>query len=108
MTSQTARAHAAAIAAGKTYQAGVIRAMLFQRVHDTVSIPSLDVNVSVQTLTTAIADYLNKWAGFASTTSAKLVHPLVDASGVHLTNINNEGITYLLSARQSCLCVIRP
>ena len=90
MTAETARAQAAAIASGKTYQAGVIRAMLYQRIQDTVSIPSLDVNIGVQALTTALADYINKLAT-SKGSSHGLIKPLFDISGLHLTNINNEG-----------------
>ena len=78
------------IAASKGYQAGVIRAMLYQRIDDTVSIPSLDVNIGVKALTTALADFLNKISANAIS-SSKLVQPLIDASGVHLTNIDDEG-----------------
>ena len=90
MKAQNAKAQAAMIAAGKSYQAGVIRAMLYQRINNTVGIPNLDVSIEVQALTTALADYLNRLAS-SSTHKSSLVKPLVDASGVHLTNINNEG-----------------
>lgn len=79
------RAQAAMLLAGKAYQAGVIRSMLYQRLYDTISVPELSVSIGMQAATDAVTAYLNTIVG------SEVIKPLVDASGAHLTNLNSKG-----------------
>ena len=77
------------LAMAKAYQAGALRAIMYPHINETISIPELYANVSVKDFTSAIAAYINGLASAAGNTT--LVQPLVDESGIHLTNADSEG-----------------
>lgn len=94
MSAKIDQALVSSVAGAKAYQAGIIRAFLYQRINQLISIPSMNTNIGVQDFTAAIASYVNRLA--AAYGGISIMQPLVDSSGAHLTNLDSEGHTFTL------------
>ena len=79
------------IASAKAIQAGVIRQALYERIEESFLFPLANTDfsrMSTLELTTGVAHYVS---GELEKAGTKLVQPILDNTGLHLTNVNSEG-----------------